>query len=307
MLATMPERKGARGGGAAKGFTVERAPADAPGRRALAGRIVDHLARREVVNNLAVGIASALADGSLRRDDAELLLAIDPAGRSAAALVMTPPYRLVVGDGDDPAALETLLEDLLRRGARPPGVVGPEPTAGRVASWLADRLGLEARRKMRQGIYGLERVREAARTPGEVRPATEADEGVVVPWLTAFFAEAHVDVGTPEETFRGFLTSEYRRLYVLEADGRPVSIAGLGARTPHGRRIGPVYTPPELRRRGYAESLVAAVSRSVLDAGNRYCFLYTDLDNPTSNAVYVRIGYEMAAEASEYDLARPGA
>ena len=61
--------------------------------------------------------------------------------------------------------------------------------------------------------------------------------------------------------------------------------------TPHGIRIGAVYTPPELRRRGYASALVAAVSQAELDRGRRWCFLFTDLANPTSNRIYQAIGY----------------
>lgn len=307
MLALVSEgpRRFADGLDGSARFTVSRAPADEAGRRAQAQRVVEHLARFEAENNLPVGVASALADGSLGKDDAELLLAIDAGGECAAAVVMTPPYRLLIAYGDDPAAREVLLSDMLARGVHPPGVVGPEPTAREVAAWWAERLALNAGPKMRQGVYRLSRVRASERTPGTVRPAVAADASLVVPWLEAFFSEAHVDVGTPADVFRTFVTSDYRRLFVFEVGGQPVSIAGLGARTPRGRRIGPVYTPPEHRRKGYAESLVAQVSASALTAGNDFCFLFTDLDNPTSNAVYERIGYERIIQSAEYDLVPP--
>ena len=75
-------------------------------------------------------------------------------------------------------------------------------------------------------------------------------------------------------------------------------MCGYGSPTPNGMRIGPVYTPPELRGRGYASALTAEVSQRVLDAGKRFCFLYTDRSNPTSNAIYERIGYRTVAEAA---------
>ena len=62
-------------------------------------------------------------------------------------------------------------------------------------------------------------------------------------------------------------------------------------RTPNGIRIGPVYTPPELRGRGYASALVAKLSSSLLAGGRRFCFLHTDLANPASNKIYERLGY----------------
>jgi predicted GNAT family acetyltransferase len=56
-------------------------------------------------------------------------------------------------------------------------------------------------------------------------------------------------------------------------------------------RVGPVYTPPALRRRGYAGAATAAASQAALDAGARVVVLYTDLANPTSNALYQRLGH----------------
>jgi predicted GNAT family acetyltransferase len=74
-------------------------------------------------------------------------------------------------------------------------------------------------------------------------------------------------------------------------------MCGVHPAPPVGARIGPVYTPPELRGNGYATALVAAASQEQLDAGEPACFLGTDLANPTSNAIYQRIGYEWVCEA----------
>jgi predicted GNAT family acetyltransferase len=65
------------------------------------------------------------------------------------------------------------------------------------------------------------------------------------------------------------------------------------------RRIGPVYTPPELRGRGYAAAVTSAATQVVLDAGAD-AVLYTDLTNPTSNRLYARLGYRLVGEATEW-------
>ena len=65
-------------------------------------------------------------------------------------------------------------------------------------------------------------------------------------------------------------------------------------------RLGPVYTPPEARRHGYATALVADVSRRALAAGAAKCMLYTDLANPTSNNIYQAVGYRRGSDAREY-------
>ncbi|MGH2521912.1 MAG: GNAT family N-acetyltransferase [Anaerolineales bacterium] len=92
---------------------------------------------------------------------------------------------------------------------------------------------------------------------------------------------------------------ETRGIYFWE-DPHPVSMAGYGGPTPNGIRVGPVYTPPEQRRKGYASACVAALSQLMLDRGRKYCFLFTDLANPTSNHIYQQIGYEPVCDVDEY-------
>jgi uncharacterized protein len=52
-------------------------------------------------------------------------------------------------------------------------------------------------------------------------------------------------------------------------------------------------------RRRYASALVAALSQHHLDAGKRFCFLFTDLANPTANHIYQAIGYEPVVDLAE--------
>ena len=72
--------------------------------------------------------------------------------------------------------------------------------------------------------------------------------------------------------------------------------------TPHGGGVGYMYTPPELRARGYASALVAELSQPVLDSGLSFFVLYTDLSNPTSNAIYRRIGYNPIADVGDIEI-----
>jgi predicted GNAT family acetyltransferase len=61
-------------------------------------------------------------------------------------------------------------------------------------------------------------------------------------------------------------------------------------------RIAGVWTPPELRGHGYASGVVAALSAARLDAGEA-CMLYSDLANPTSNAIYGAMGYRRVGDS----------
>ena len=91
----------------------------------------------------------------------------------------------------------------------------------------------------------------------------------------------------------------------LWVDAGPVSLAARGRRLPHGSSVGPVYTPPDKRGRGYASACVAALSQAILDGGADYCTLFTDLANPTSNRIYQRLGYQPLCDFTEYRFHAP--
>jgi predicted GNAT family acetyltransferase len=101
-----------------------------------------------------------------------------------------------------------------------------------------------------------------------------------------------------DERVEGFLRDPGRGLYVWE-DQEPVSMVGYAGPTPNGIRVSAVYTPPERRNRGYASAGVAALSQMLLDGGRRFCFLFTDLANPTSNRIYQQIGYRAVCDVDE--------
>lgn len=136
------------------------------------------------------------------------------------------------------------------------------------------------------------------RTPsGTFRVATGADLPTLAQWADAFFNE--VGLLNPGDAAREQI--DEGRLYVWE-DGRPVSMAAWAGRTGRTVRINAVYTPPELRGRGFASACVASLTQSLLDEGLTSCCLYTDLANPTSNRIYKAMGYRPVCDAAEYRL-----
>jgi predicted GNAT family acetyltransferase len=224
----------------------------------------------------------------------------------AAAALRTPPYNLVLARPRSPEALAALAETIAAEEL--PGVVGSVPEAEEFAQQWARQVGARAHTNMRQGVYALERVEQPPPTPGSFRVATAADHELVLRWWIAFADEVLHEGGPGRESAASMidhrLASPVAGVGLWEDGGEPVSLAGWGGATPNGIRIGPVYTPPELRGRGYATALTAELSQRLLDGrlfegGRRFCFLYTDLANPTSNAIYERIGYRRVAESAE--------
>jgi uncharacterized protein len=88
----------------------------------------------------------------------------------------------------------------------------------------------------------------------------------------------------------------------LWEDGSTASMACLSRETPNGRAIGPVYTPPALRRRGHATRLVAELAQQVLASGKHFVCLFTDDANATSNHIYESIGFRVVCRFDAYAL-----
>jgi predicted GNAT family acetyltransferase len=131
--------------------------------------------------------------------------------------------------------------------------------------------------------------------PGALRRAGDADVGLAAGWMRQFVDETGLTRPSDLDA-RARTGVDAGRLHLWEIDGNPTCMVGNAPPVAGVARIGPVYTPPEHRRRGYAGAATAAHSRQLLDAGAHACMLYTDLANPTSNAVYQRIGYRPIAD-----------
>jgi hypothetical protein len=133
-----------------------------------------------------------------------------------------------------------------------------------------------------------------------MRDARTDDRPLLLDWFRAFMEEAigeSPDAASTAHVVDHRLEADSAGVVFWE-DGPMVSLAAFGNPTPNGIRIGPVYTPPEYRRRGYASALVAELSERLLEK-RRFCFLFTDLANPTANRIYERIGYRRVCEAAE--------
>ena len=211
-----------------------------------------------------------------------------PDGRVAAAFLRTPPHSVLLTDLPARAA-GPLAECLADLDPALPGATGPADAVRALsAAWQA-RTGAEASPREEQRLYRLGELTPTV-PPGQAgREARAADRRLLADWLRAFHRA--IDAPEPQAELAVDYRLDYRGWALWEDSGTPVSMAG---RTPvlHGvARIGPVYTPPVLRRRGYAGAVTALLCRAALADGARELVLFTDLANPTSNALYQRLGF----------------
>ena len=181
------------------------------------------------------------------------------------------------------------------------GVTSVPETAQAIAAAWERQTGGTARRTLREAAHILEEVQDPPRPArGELRLAGADERTLLVDWMRDFVIEAGV---TGAAQAGAMIDSRMRRsgLFVWH-DEQPVSMIGVNPEVAGVVRIGPVYTPPAQRRRGYAGSAVAAASRQALARGARRCMLYTDLENPTSNKIYAEVGYRRVLDWEEIAL-----
>jgi predicted GNAT family acetyltransferase len=212
-------------------------------------------------------------------------------GEITTALLHTPPYPVLL-TGLPGGSARPLADALIARGRQVRGVNAEEGVATAFAAVWAGLTGGRSREFLRTRLYWLRRLRPPEPAPdGVARLATEADRDLLAAWFTAFAEEIGDDVGRDGDELIDDQLS-YGGLTIWESRGAPVSLAGTHRAAAGTARVGPVYTPPEHRRRGYGGAATAAVCRGALDSGAQNVVLFTDQANPTSNSLYRRLGFD---------------
>ncbi len=252
------------------------------------------LLEREAENCLAIGIAHFLVH---EQPDAKCpLFSVQEGERTLAAGWLTPRHPL--GLTELPPEAVPLVVDLAQQlGAPVSAVVAPAATASSFSDAWQRARGCTIQKEISQRIFQATTIVRAAPVPGTFRQATDAERGLLEDWHHAFMVECHLgdDRQAAAEFSRQGIATGSR--YVWAVGTELVSMVGFGGPTPNGIRVNWVYTPPELRGRGYASAVVAAMSQKLLDEGRKFCFLYTDLSNPTSNSIYQKLGYRPVCDS----------
>jgi predicted GNAT family acetyltransferase len=215
-------------------------------------------------------------------------------------IFQSPPTREAVITPMPRAAAVALAEAVARAWPDLPGVTGEAGAAAAFAGTAAQALCCPARPVEGQRLYRLAALVEPPAVPGAARRAGPGDRALVAGWLGAFqdeVGETNAPPGTHDETAGRLVAGG--RLWLWDDAGTVRAMANASELEAGVGRIGPVYTPPEHRRRGSAAAVTAAAARSHLDAGAGVV-LFTQLHTPTSNALYRRLGFEPVVEVTRY-------
>jgi|TARA_B100000809_G_scaffold71086_1_gene68663 hypothetical protein len=251
----------------------------------------------EAEHNLHLSLAYVRRDAGATGADV-LFGTVEQDGDLVGCVIRTPPHKVLI-TSMPPEAAPDIVGPVAELYDEIPAVLGQADSAVAVASAWTALKGGGWETGMQQRIYRLDQVEPVRPVPGAMRLATMDDLELLTDWGTGFARDAgHAFLLAREQVNRMI---ERQDLHIWQ-DESPASMAVAQGATPNGCRIGYVYTPPELRGRGYASALVARLSQRMLDSGMTFCVLYTDLGNPTPNAIYQRIGYNAICDVRDIDI-----
>jgi uncharacterized protein len=271
----------------------------------------DYLLKQEAVNNLLLGLTNNLVKRpdvygtevpyfGIVRADAE------DTSEIVGIAMRTPPRSLILSYIERREALRMIAEDVHTVYSMLPAVTGPKEDSRHFAELWALLSGQKVTPGMFQRIYSVETIIPVTEVRGSARRAEEPDRELLRRWMRGFHEDAFpredpISDQVVESWIENRLNPEIGGMYFWEDEtGQPVSMAGYTGFTPNAVRIGPVYTPHEFRGKGYGSAVTAAVSQMLLDSGRTFCFLFTDLNNPTSNKIYQNLGYQAVCDIDEY-------
>ena len=221
-------------------------------------------------------------------------------------LYKTANEKLLLAGTQTPEALSShmpqVLDFIVQQGLEIKGIDAPTPMADRYVQLCQTELGQSWSLSLNKGVYQLDQVIPPPACPGHFRLAQAEDSAVLSAYHAAFVAESlpHKQSTDANKLQAVQQQIQAEQLFVWERDGQITSTAARKRETGSGTAISLVYTPPEWRGHGYASACVAALSQYLLNSGKRFCCLFTNLSNPTSNRIYERIGYTRIGTFAQY-------
>ncbi|WP_214817582.1 GNAT family N-acetyltransferase [Exiguobacterium sp. s131] len=267
-------------------------------------RVMKALLDEEAKNSLMIGVLNNVKQGIYETFHQ---FTVEEDGELLAILQVTPPHPLhyiIVKKERSDLLPSFIIPHLLKEEVPFSEVVSERQQAERFGKVWQELTSGSSEMFMSQGLYRLDSVEDIDMATGRMREATMADQAQLEAWYSAFEVESGLRSSPPEKVTKAVQTMLDREEAVFwEVDGQVVSCAKRARPTENGITVSFVYTSPSARGKGYARSLVADLSRQLLETKS-FCVLYTDLTNPTSNKIYREVGYQQIMDSAWVRLAR---
>jgi predicted GNAT family acetyltransferase len=249
------------------------------------------LVQYEAENNLVLGVLQALSEND---ETPRCMVTVMKDNDIGLVLLQTKPNQIVLSKSVSFTSkeIQVIAEELINAIQEIPGFIGEKKLTSELAMYISNVNGIQASVLMDQRIYKLEKIKKKPISNGNIRSAIESDKHIIKEWVYQFCNETNQPISLEEADTRAARMINKGNLGVWEVNGEMVSMAASIRPTPTNITISYVYTPISERQKGYATDCVSAFTQILLDRGYKTTSLYTDLNNPTSNKIYVQIGYE---------------
>jgi uncharacterized protein len=252
-------------------------------------KVIPYLEQDEIINNLALGLLLAVKD-----EQPIVMATVTKENKIVMALFQTHPKQIILSKAAEftsedihqlAALLDEKLEDI-------PGFIGEKDLTNRLAKEITILRNRIPYIQMNQRLYRLDDIEKKASDNGKLIKM----EKVNLPLIKEFVYQFCIDINEPmskeDAEVKAKDLIERGRVFGWEVDGEIVSMANASRPTKTNITVNFVYTPISERKKGYASSCVSALTELLLNSGYKTTSLYTDLDNPTSNKIYMEIGYK---------------
>jgi len=259
----------------------------------------------EDTSNLMLGLAEAMVS---KASQIRSWIVSTPSGPQFL-IFQTPPHNLILSPASDLAPVAFAAKQIAAEfaGLDFLGVVGPVHEVDVFAQAWKQATGQNFQLGYRTRMYRADSAQMPEHSgqseiPGRMICANSDHLNLVTQWTYQFALEAHPHEAGTIEKMREATTIRLGRsqIFLWEVERQAVAQVLVSGETPAGTRLSAVYTPPELRGKGFATALVAQITQQKISEGKKFCVLFTDLGNATSNSIYQKIGYRAIADSANF-------
>ncbi|MDU1847946.1 MAG: GNAT family N-acetyltransferase [Niallia nealsonii] len=252
--------------------------------------MIPYLEKEEAVNGLPLGILMNIDE----KIKPTVMAGVYKDKQPILMLLQTHPKQIIVSVIQKIIPLElSLISKLIHESITEiPGFIGEKTIVREMAQHIASLRQLKVILGMDQRIYQLNEVKKKPSNLGNFRWITKNDQSTIQQWVYDFAASINQPLEMEQASKRVEELIQGGKLAGWEVDHQLVSMANASRPTKNNITINFVYTPKEFRNKGYATNCVAELSERLLESDFSSTSLYTDITNPTSNKIYMEIGYQ---------------
>jgi len=253
----------------------------------------DFLYKNEALNSPLIGVCGNIISNFENHQLSPVFLRVVKNQEVVTAAILVHSKNLLITSAAEDE-LRLMADYLNGKNLELPGIWGPLEESETFSGLWEKQTGKKSKLGMNQKIFKIEKVSIPNNVLGFLRNAKSNDLELISNWFNEFSQEAMLPYERkPLEKIREHAENLIKNghYFVWENDGSPVAMAYTGRPTLNSLGISAVYSPVEHRNKGYASALVSSLSQKIIDSGKKFCVLFSNAENLTSNRIYQRMGY----------------